>query len=152
MLNNSHITYKRVSLSVWWELGDSLGSFNDGMLGKFSWEKESDGSLDFSGWESLSLVISDESGGFITDLSEDILDERVHDAHWSLWDTGLLVNLLKDSEDVDWEWFGSSLSSVDGGWSFGGWCFTWFSWHYYLFLLKIIKFSAVYKSIGLINL
>ena len=96
-----------------WEFGNSLGSFDNGMLGKFSWKKESNGGLDFSRWECVSLVVSDESGGFVADLSEDIWDEGVHDAHRSLGDTSFLVNLLEDSEDVDWEGFGSLSSSGD---------------------------------------
>ena len=88
--------------------GDSLGSLDDSVLGKLSWKEESDGSLDFSWWESMSLAVSDESGWFSGDLLEDIVDEWVHDAHWSLWDTGLLVDLSQDSEDVDWEWLLSS--------------------------------------------
>lgn len=98
------------------------------MLGEFSWEKESDGSLDFSGGESVLLVVSNELGGFEGDLLEDVVDEGVHDAHGLLGDTGLWVDLLQDSVDVDGEGLGSLLvvSSllVDFLGSLG-----WGSWH-----------------------
>ena len=62
-------------------LGDSLGSLGDGVLGELSWEEESDSGLDLSGGESVLLVVSDESGGLSGNLLEDVVDERVHDAH-----------------------------------------------------------------------
>ena len=54
------------------------------------------------------LVVADESGRLGGDLLEDVVDERVHDAHGSLGDTGLGVHLLEDSVDVDGEGLGSS--------------------------------------------
>ena len=68
----------------------------------------------------MSLVVSDESGGLVADLLEDVVDEGVHDGHGSLGDTGLLVDLLQDSEDVDGEGLGSLASSDDWGSGFGG--------------------------------
>ena len=90
-------------------LGDSLGSFGDGVLGKLSWKKESDSSLDLSGGESVLLVVSYELRWLKSDLLEDIVDEGVHDVHWSLGNTSLWVHLLQDSVDVNWESFSSSL-------------------------------------------
>ena len=70
------------------------------------------------------LVVSDKSGGLGGDLLEDIVDERVHDAHGSLGDSSLWVHLLEDSVDVDGEGLGSSLlwGSLLGslGWGSGG--------------------------------
>ena len=60
------------------------------------------------------LVVSDESGGLVGDLLEDIVDEGVHDGHGSLGDTSLGVNLLEDSVDVDGEGLGSLGSSLWG--------------------------------------
>merc|ERR1719486_1765123 len=88
-------------------LGDGLGSLRDGVLGELSWEEESDGGLDLSGGESVLLVVSHESSGFRGDLLEDVVDERVHDAHGSLGDSGLWVDLLEDSVDIDGEGLGS---------------------------------------------
>ena len=63
------------------------------------------------------LIISDELGGFGSDLLEDVVDEGVHDGHGSLGDTGLWVNLLQDSVDVDGEGLDSlGLSLGDGLW------------------------------------
>ena len=49
------------------------------MLGELSWKDKSDSRLDFSGGESVSLVVSNELGGFGSEFLEDIVDERVHD-------------------------------------------------------------------------
>merc|ERR1711934_841608 len=89
------------------ELGDGLGSFADGVLSELTWEKESDGGLDLTGGESVLLVVADEAGALSSDLLEDIIDEGVHDAHGSLGDASLWVDLLEDSVDVDREGFGS---------------------------------------------
>ena len=141
-LDNSQVG--RWPSSSGWELGDGLGSLDNGVLGEFSWEEESDGSLDFSGGESMSSAVSDESAGFGLDSLGEIVDEWVHDAHRSSWDTGLLVNLSEDSEDVDGEGLGSSSSSGGGSgsgswsWSGGG---TWSSWHFN-FWICFVKFGA----------
>ena len=90
------------------ELGDSLGALSDGVLGELTGKEESDGSLDLAGGEGVLLVVANESGGLGGDLLEDVVDERVHDAHGSLGDTGLGVDLLEDSVDVDGEGLGSS--------------------------------------------
>ena len=87
------------------------------MLGEFTWEEESDGCLDFTGRESVLLVVADKAGALSGNLLEDIVDERVHDAHGSLGDASLWVDLLEDSVDVDREGFGSL--SLWGGLSGG---------------------------------
>ena len=90
------------------ELGDGLGALSDGVLGELTGEEEADGGLDLAGGESVLLVVSDEAGALGSDLLEDIVDERVHDAHGSLGDAGLGVHLLEDTVDVDGEGLGSS--------------------------------------------
>jgi len=102
-------------------LGDSLGALGDGVLGELTGKEESDSSLDLSGGESVLSVVSHKSGGLVGDLLEDVVDEGVHDGHGSLGDTGLGVNLLEDSVDVDGEGLGSSVSSLGGGSSSLGW-------------------------------
>ena len=110
------------------ELGDGLGALSDGVLGELTGKEESDGSLDLSGGESVLLVVADEAGRLGGDLLEDVVDERVHDAHGSLGDAGLGVDLLEDAVDVDGEGLGSSLlggstlgsDSLDSGGLSGG--------------------------------
>ena len=94
-------------------LGDGLGTFGNGVSGELSGEDESDGGLDLTAGEGLSLVVSDESGGFSGDSLEDIVDEGVHDAHGLLGDSDLGVDLLEDSVDVDGEGLNSLI--VSGG-------------------------------------
>ena len=91
-------------------LGDGLGALRDGVLGELTWEDESDGGLDLSGGESVASVESDETGRFSRNSVEDIVDEGVHDAHGSLGDAELGVDLLEDSVDVDGESLLSSSS------------------------------------------
>ena len=95
------------------ELGDGLGALSDGVLGELTGEEEADGSLDLAGGEGVLFVVADETGRLRGDLLEDVVDERVHDAHGSLGDTGLGVHLLEDTVDVDGEGLGSS--SLGGG-------------------------------------
>ena len=112
-------------------LGDGLGALADGVLSELTWEEETDGSLHFSGGESVLAVVSDESGGLSGDLLEDIIDEGVHDAHGSLGDSSLWVDLLEDSVDVDGEsllssaaWSGTagSLALALWSWFASGFC------------------------------
>ena len=85
------------------ELGDGFGAFADGMLGEFTWEEKSDGGLDFATAESAFLVVAYELAAFEGDTLEGVVDERVHDAHASLADSGVWVDLLEDSVDVEGE-------------------------------------------------
>ena len=62
------------------------------------------------------LVVSDKLGGLKGDLLEDVIDERVHNAHGFLGDSSVGVDLLEDSVDIDGESFGSlSLLFLVGG-------------------------------------
>ena len=102
------------------------------MLGELSWKDESDSRLDFSGGESMFLVVLDKFGGFTGEFTEDIVDEGVHDGHGSLGDTGLWVNLLQHSVDINGERFDSLLLSDDHGFLHGRFL-SWGSWHFYFF-------------------
>ena len=94
------------------EFGDGLGSFRDGVLGEFTGEGELDGSLDFSGRQSVSLVASDEAGSFVGESVERVRDERVHDSHGLSGDTSFGVDLLQHLVDVDAEGFDSLFGSL----------------------------------------
>ena len=86
------------------------------MLSKLTGEEETDGSLDLAGGKGVLLVVANKAGALSGDLLEDVVDERVHDGHGFLGDTGLGVDLLEDAVDVDGESLGSSLL---GGGSLG---------------------------------
>ena len=79
-------------------LRDCLRSFADSVFRKFSREQESDRRLDFARRHGLVLH---EPRRFRCDLLEEIVDERVHDAHGLGGDTSVGVDLLEDLVDVD---------------------------------------------------
>ena len=62
-------------------LGDGLGAFRDGVFGQFSGEEEPDGGLDLPGGDGGPLVVVGQFGSLGSDTLEEIVDERVHDAH-----------------------------------------------------------------------
>ena len=63
------------------------------------------------------LVVANKARALSGDLLENVVDERVHDAHGSLGDSSLWVHLLEDSVDVDGEGFASLFlwGSLSGG-------------------------------------
>ena len=113
------------------ELGDGLGAFRDGVLGKLSGEDEADGSLNLTGREGGFLVVAGELAGFKGHLFEDVVDERVHDGHATLGDAGVGVHLLQHLVDVGGVALGALLLAASGlagflgsfrgflGWSLG---------------------------------
>ena len=82
-------------------LGDGLGAFRDGVFGQFSGEEEPDGSLDLPGSDGGPLVVVGQFGSLGSDTLEEIVDERVHDAHGLGGHTGVGVHLLQHLVDVD---------------------------------------------------
>jgi len=100
-------------------LGDSLGSFTDCVLGQLTGQEESHSSLDLSGGQSLLLVVSDQFGGFATDLLEQVVDEAVHDGHGSLGDTSFGMHLLEHSVNVHTVGLGTVLGG-DFSWALLG--------------------------------
>ena len=66
------------------------------------------------------LVVSNKLGRLGGNLLENVVDERVHDGHGFLGDSGFWVNLLEDSVDVDAEGLGSSALGGFLGSRFGG--------------------------------
>jgi hypothetical protein len=96
----------------WWEanaerllgagvLGDGLGSLGDGVLGELSGQQETDGGLDLPGRDGGALVVVGEAARLGGDALEDVVDERVHDAHGLGRDAGVGVHLLEHLVDVD---------------------------------------------------
>ena len=93
------------------EFGDGFGTFRDGVLGQFSWEDETDGSLDFATGEGGFLVVRAQFAGLTGDLAEDVVDEGVHDGHTFLGHAGVRVDLLEDLVDVDRERFSAATTT-----------------------------------------
>ena len=82
-------------------LGDSLGALRDGVLGELTREEEPDSSLDLTRGDGGPLVVVSKSAGLGGDSLEQIVDERVHDAHGLGGDTSVRVDLLQHLVDVD---------------------------------------------------
>ena len=76
-------------------LGDGLGSLGNGVLGKLSWQQEADRGLNLTRSDSGPLVVVSQPTRFGSDSFEQIIDERVHDAHRLGRDTGVGVDLLQ---------------------------------------------------------
>mgnify|MGYP000910228047 CR=1 FL=1 len=117
------------------ELGDSLGSLRDSMLGKLTREHKTNSRLDLAGREGGLLVVGGKLSGLAGDALEDVVDERVHDAHPLLADAGVGVDLLEDLVDVGGVGFDALLAAlllaaIGGdlldslGRSLLGWCFS----------------------------
>ena len=70
------------------------------MLGQLSGQQEPDGGLDLPGGDGGPLVVVGELAGLSGDPLEQVVDERVHDAHGLGGDTGVGVHLLQHLVDV----------------------------------------------------
>ena len=116
------------------ELGDGLGSLRHGVLGELTGKHETNGSLDLAGRESGLLVVGGKLSSLAGDALEDIVDERVHDAHPLLADAGVGVDLLQDLVDVGGVGFDALLAALllalcgdllgSLGRGLFGWCFS----------------------------
>ena len=82
-------------------LGDGLGALGDGVLRELAREDEADGGLDLAGGHGLPLVETDEFAGFGGDPGEGVADKGVQDRHSALGNSGVRVDLLEDTVDVD---------------------------------------------------
>ena len=82
-------------------LGHSFGALANCVLAQLSGQVKADGSLHFATGDGVFLVVVSQSGGLRGDTLEDVVDERVHDAHGLAGDASVGVNLLQDLVDVD---------------------------------------------------
>ena len=82
------------------EFRDGLGALGDSVFAELAREHEPDRSLDLAGRERLLLGVAAELGGLERDALENIINERVHDAHALLGDARVGVDLLEDPVDV----------------------------------------------------
>ena len=71
------------------------------MLGELSWQQQAHGSLDLPTSDGVLLVVVGQTRGLGSNALEDVVHERVHDAHGLAGDTSLGVDLLQDFVDVD---------------------------------------------------
>ena len=71
------------------------------MLGQFARQDQSHGRLDFSARHRGFLVVPRQFRGFRRDLFEDVVDERIHDAHRLAGNPGVRMDLLQDFVDVN---------------------------------------------------
>ena len=60
-------------------LCDSFGALTDCVLGQFTREQETNGSLDLSAADGGSLVVVSQSGGLSGNSLKDVVHETVHD-------------------------------------------------------------------------
>ena len=82
-------------------LSHGLGPFADGVFAQFSGEVKADGGLDLAASDGVLLVVVGQARGLGGDALEDVVDERVHDAHGFAGDAGVGMHLLQDLVDVD---------------------------------------------------
>ena len=71
------------------------------MLGELTREHKTNRSLDFARGDGRLLVVARESGRFLSELLEDVVDEAVHDPHGLARNTDVRVYLLQHLEDID---------------------------------------------------
>ena len=82
-------------------LGHSFGSFAHGMLREFSWQQKTNGSLHFARRNGPLLIVMRQSWRFASNSFEDIVHERIHDAHRLARDTNIGMDLFQNFVDVD---------------------------------------------------
>ena len=82
-------------------LGNGLGAFAHGVLGKLTGQKETHGSLDLPRGDGAPLVVVSKTASFGRDAFEDVIHERVHDGHSLGGNASVGVHLLQHLVDVD---------------------------------------------------
>jgi hypothetical protein len=83
------------------ELGHSLGSLGNSVLGKLSWENQTHSSLNLTGGQGWLLVHTGQLGSLGGNLLELVGDERVQNSHGLGGNTSVWVHLLQNLEDVE---------------------------------------------------
>lgn len=76
-------------------LGDGLGALGHGVLGQLPGKQQAHGRLDLPGRDGRALVVMRQARRLASDALEDVVDERVHDAHGLGRDAGVGVDLLQ---------------------------------------------------------
>ena len=114
------------------------------MLGQFTRQDQSHGRLDFSARHRRLLVISRQFRGFRRDLFEDVVDERIHDAHRFAGNPGVRMDLLQDFVDVNLVGFDLLLGGLLGA-AFDG-LLRWFLAGHFCFSCVLCVCSSVLSN------
>ena len=89
------------------------------MLGQLAGQKQTHCGLDLPGGDGGTLVVVSQAGRLPSDALEDVIHERVHDAHRLRGDTGIGVDLLQHLVHVDGIAFLPGLSALLASFSGG---------------------------------
>ena len=82
-------------------LGDGLGALGHGVLGQLTGEQEADSRLDLAAGDGRLAVVLGQARGLAGNALEQVVDNRVHDAHGLGADAHVGVHLLQHLVDVD---------------------------------------------------
>lgn len=82
-------------------LGDRLGALGDRVLGQLAGQQQPHGRLDLPRRDGRALVVVRQARRLAGDALEDVVDERVHDAHGLGRDARVGVHLLQHLVHVD---------------------------------------------------
>ena len=80
---------------------DGLGALADCVLGQLAGKEKANGCLHFAARDGGAAAVVGKLGGLVGDALEDVVDERVHDAHGLARDARVGVHLLQHLVDVD---------------------------------------------------
>ena len=76
-----HVEIERINLFAAGVFGNGFGALADGMLGQFTWQQQSNASLDFARRDGRSAVQESQSRSLGCNALEYVIHERVHYTH-----------------------------------------------------------------------
>lgn len=80
---------------------DGLGTFRNCVFSEFSWQKQTNGSLDFATANRRAFVVVGQARGFAGNSFENVVDEGIHDAHCFAGNSSIGVDLFQHFVNVD---------------------------------------------------
>ena len=90
-------------------LGYRFCAFGDGVFGELTGQEKTNRSLDFAAGDRRTSVVVGETRSFRSDAFENVVDERIHDAHGLARYSSVGVDLLEHFVNVDAVAFLASL-------------------------------------------
>lgn len=81
--------------------GDGFGAFTNGVLGQFTGQQETNGSLDFPTCNCGPFVVVGQAGSFRSNPFENIIYKTVHDTHGFAGNSCVWMDLLQNFIDVN---------------------------------------------------